>query len=418
MFDARSILEQLVKGGSPSGSAGAGQNGGIGSIGDILGQLGQAMGQGGGRAGPRVSGGAPADQGLQGGLGDILGKIGEALGQPGGQQGSGGRAPPEASGGGLGDILGRLGEAMGQPQTRNMAPDARSGASGPQGGGGLEDILKNMLPGGGGAGSGAGGGGGGGGGLMDILGQVLGQATQGVREGASRVDEATGASGHARDAIGRATGKSPDDLLAQLKELIEKNQLGAGAVAGGLGGILLGTRTGRSIATSALKIGGLALIGGLAYKALQNYQQGKPLIAGNSGTQALLAAPEGSGYEAGAVTNDSAILYIRAMIAAAAADGRIDEAEQQKVIGGLKQAGIDAAAEEFLAQELNNPATVADLAAGVGSDAEAVQLFTAARIAIDLDTAEEHEFLMSLAESLGLDGNLVAHIDAEARAAA
>jgi uncharacterized membrane protein YebE (DUF533 family) len=387
MFDARSLLEQLVKGGGQQQSAQQGSS--LGGIGDILGQLGQAVGQ----------------------------------------SGSSQAAP--AGGGGIGDILGRLGEAMGQPQTRQIAPDGtdgeRSGRGGAgQGGGlgGLEDILKNMLPGGGGAGQGAsqGGGqqqGGGGGGLMDILGQVLGQATQGVREGAGRIDDATGASGHLRDAVGKATGKSPDDLLAQLKELIQNNQLGAGAIAGGLGAVLLGTGAGRSLATGALKLGGLALIGGLAYKALQNYQQGKPLITGRGGgTNSLVAAPDGTGFEADAISNDSAILYIRAMIAAAAADGRIDSAEQQRLVGDLEQAGLGAGAEEFLANELNSPATVDDLVVAVGSEAEAIQVYTAARVAIDLDTAEEHEFLVALAQGLGLDSALVAHIDAEARAAA
>jgi uncharacterized membrane protein YebE (DUF533 family) len=397
MFDARSILEHLVRGGGQGQAPQQAPAGGIGSIGDILGKLGEAMGQ---------------------------------------QPGQGQRGAP-VPGGGLGDILGKIGEAMGQPPARNMVPEDRRGQEpqrGPSGGagagglGGLEEILKNMLPGGGmqpGASHQQGGGQPhnqgtqDGGGLLDVLRQVLGQATQGVREGAGRIDDATGASGHMRDAVGRATGKNPDEVLAQLKELIEKNQLGAGAVAGGLGALVLGTRTGRSLAGKALKIGGLALIGGLAYKALQNYQQGRPLITGAGGQQPALAeAPRGSGFEAAAVSNEAAALYIRAMIAAAAADGRIDQAEQQKILGGLKQAGLDAEAEEFLAAELNKPATVDDLVRAVGSEAEAVQMFTAARVAIDLDTAEEHEFLVALAQSLGLDGNLVAHIDAEARAAA
>jgi uncharacterized membrane protein YebE (DUF533 family) len=262
------------------------------------------------------------------------------------------------------------------------------------------------------------GGGAGGGGLMDILGQVLGQATAGVKEGAQRIDQATGASDRARDAIGQTTGKSPDELFNQLKDWIANNQLGAGAAAGGLGAIVLGTQAGRALAGSALKLGALALIGGLAYKAMQNYQQGKPLIgsAQDPRQMGLVEAPRGSGFEAGAVTNEAAQLYIRGMIAAAAADGRIDANEQQKIIGGLKQAGLDSEAEEFLASELNNPATPQELAAAVGSEQEAIQLFTAARIAIDLDNQEEHEFLVALGRSLGLDGKLMGHIDAAARA--
>jgi len=158
------------------------------------------------------------------------------------------------------------------------------------------------------------------------------------------------------------------------------------------------------------------LIGGLAYKAYQNYQQGRPLLTGGQPQQqALLAAPEGTGYEPGAVTNERAALLVRAMIAAAAADGRIDEKEQQKILGGLRQAGLAGAAEQFLAQEISNPATVDDLANAVSSPEEGVQVYTAARIAVEPDTEEEHEFLVALADRLGIDGDLAAHIDAAAR---
>lgn len=376
MFDARSLLEQLVRGaGQPQQASQPQQGGGLGGLGDILGQLGQAMGQ---QGRPAAAGQGGTQPGGLGGLEEILKNI-----LPGATETPrpGSAAPPaQQQGGGLGDILGRIQESLAKP--------------GGQGGGA----------------------GGQGGGLMDILGQVLGQATQGVKEGAGRIDDATGASGQLRDAIGRATGKSPDDLLNQLKELIQNNQLGAGAIAGGLGSILLGTQTGRSIAVSAAKLGALALIGGLAYKALQNYQQGRPLITGADGR--IEEAPRGSGFEASAISNDAAQLYIRAMIAAAAADGRIDAREQQKIIGSLKQGGLDAEAEQFLAGELNNPASVNELIAAARSPAEAVQVYTAARIAIDLDTAEEHEFLTALAQGLGLDESLTAHIDAQARAAA
>ena len=221
---------------------------------------------------------------------------------------------------------------------------------------------------------------------------------------------------------GRRRVVRPRTVLAQLKELIANNQLGAGAALGGLGALVLGTGTGRSLAGSAVKLGGLALIGGLAYKAYQNYQQGQPPLAGGQrppqqSQQALLAAPEGSGFEPAAVTNDHATLLIRAMIAAAAADGRIDAQEQKKILGGLQQAGLAGAAQQFLAREIENPATIDDLAAAVSSQEEAVQVYTAARVAVDPDAEEEHAFLVALAERLGIDDDLAAHIDATARSA-
>lgn len=255
--------------------------------------------------------------------------------------------------------------------------------------------------------------------VLDALKQVLGQATSGVREGAGRLDEMTDASGRAREAIGQATGQSPEELIAKLKDLIANNRVGAGAALGGLGALILGTQAGRSLAGTAVRLGGLALIGGLAYKAYQNYQQGLPPLGGRQPTQqGLTAAPRGSGFEPDAVTHESATLYVRAMIAAAAADGRIDAKEQQKILGGLQQAGLDREAQQFLAKEINNPATVEELAAGVSSGQEALQVYTAARIAVDLDTDAEHEFLDQLAEALGVDEGLAAQVDAAARGAA
>lgn len=391
MFDAKSILEALVKGAGPQAAPQSSGGGGLGGLGDILGQLAGAGGKGG-------SGG-----GL-GGLGDILGQL---AGAGGGSSAPGRNVAP--SGGGLGDILGKLG---GGGQGGHAAP-AESG-------GGLGDILGQLQKQLGGAGGAGGAGGLGGlGGLGDILGQVLGQAKEGAREGAGKLNEATGAG----DALGRISrelaGKSPDEILATLKELMANNQMGAGAALGGLGALVLGTKTGRSLAGTAVKLGALALIGGLAYKAVQNYQAGKPLVAhAPGGAASVLPAPKGSGYEPEAVTHDSATLLIRAMIAAAAADGRIDAQEQARIMGGLGQANLGPEAEEFLADAMNNPASASELAAEVTTPEQAVQVYTAARIAIDAHERSEVTFLSDLAAALGMDAELAAHIEDQAQAAA
>ncbi|MFV0298424.1 MAG: tellurite resistance TerB family protein [Hyphomicrobiaceae bacterium] len=210
-------------------------------------------------------------------------------------------------------------------------------------------------------------------------------------------------------------GRSPDQLLAELKKLIGDNQLASGAALGGLGALVLGTQSGRALAGSAAKLGALALIGGLAYKAYQNYQAGRPLI---SGPDAQIApAPSGTGFEEAAATNDSALAYIRAMVAAAAADGRITPDEQSRIIGSLSEAGLDSEAEQFLADQLNAPASIASLVSGIRTEQEALQLYTAARLAIDPDTRAEQTFLNQLAAQLGIDESLARHIDATARQA-
>jgi uncharacterized membrane protein YebE (DUF533 family) len=362
----------------------------------------------------------------QGGVGDVLGQLGGMLGgKPGAASAPQPDAQPAGGMGGIEDMLRKLGldpANMGQAAERQAAPGAGP-ASTPGSMGGFGDILGQLQkqlgqagqPGPTGAGAAPGAPGMPGGSLMDILGQVLGQATSGVKEGAQRIDGATGASGHVADALGKMTGQSPDQILAKLKELIAANPMLAGAGLGGLGALVLGTRTGRSVATSAAKLGALALIGGLAYKAYQNYSQGRPVL----GQQALTheAAPQGTGFEEQAVTEDAAITYVRAMIAAAAADGRIDQDEQQRLLGGLKSMGLEREAEAFLNREISAPATVEDLAASVKSPQEAVQVYTAARIAIEPDSPAEARFLARLAAALGIDEGLARHIDAAARAA-
>ncbi len=333
------------------------------------------------------------------------------------------QTPGASSGGGLEDLLRNFlpdaGAGRGaSAQQANLQPGegAPSGSGNPlgdllsklqqQGGGGLGEILGKLQQQAGQAG-----------GIGDILGQVFGQATAGVREGAGRVDQATGASDRAREAMGQLTGRSPDELVAQIKELLANNKLGAGTALGGLGALILGTGAGRSLAGSAIKLGGLALISGLAYKAYQNYQQGQPPLTGAKAgaPQALLAAPGGSGFEAEATTSDQATLLLRAMIAAAAADGRIDEAEQRKILSNFGTSDLNEAARQFFTREFAKPATVDELADACSSPEEAAKIYTAARLAVDVDTDQEHEFLAALAERLGIDDGLAAHIDAAAR---
>ncbi len=393
MFDAKSILENIVRGATQQPSPQ--QSGGGGGLGDILGEI---------LKGGQQSGSAPSGGG--GGLGDILSDLGKRMAPQGGSAPSSG-----GGGGGLGDILKELQSKMGQASGGGAPTGAGSGSGSGAGGGGLGDILGQLKDKIGQAG-GSVGSAGGSGSITDVLGQILAQATQGAKEGAGRIGEATGA----KDALGRAA-SDPQvaDVLNKLKELVGNNPFAAGTAAGGLGGLVLGTQTGRSIASTAARVGALALIGGLAYKAFQNYQAGKPLI---SSATAAEAAPRGSGFEPAAVTNEAATLYIRAMIAAAAADGRIDDAEQAKVVASLRQAGVDAEAEEFLANELNNPASPEDLANGATSPEEAIQIYTAARIAIEPDSPAEKQFLTRLAAALGIDAKLAQHIEATTRSAA
>lgn len=422
MFDARGILDILLGGRPPGARQGQPTNPNV--FRDMLDQLGTQGSPSGRSAAPQqVPSGRWTEQGYPQ-------TSPESSGRP--------TQPPPGDGMGLEDLLrtiltgGASPEAQaqstqrppagGQAQPSQQAGEQAPSAFNPEVTQELQDLLRQILQGGRGVGPAAQRvmGEAGGEGLGETLRQILGQATAGAREGASRIDEATGLSGKAREAIGQATGQTPEELVARLKELIANNQLAAGAALGGLGALILGTGAGRSLAGTAVKLGGLALIGGLAYRAHQNYQQGRPTLSPDQPTmsQALMPAPEGSGFETNAMSDDAARHCIRAMIAAAAADGRIDAAEQQKITGGLRQAGLADSARQFLAAEIANPASVDELAAAVASPEEAVQVYTAARVAVDPDAGEEHAFLSALANALGIDPDLAAQVDAAARSTA
>jgi uncharacterized membrane protein YebE (DUF533 family) len=121
--------------------------------------------------------------------------------------------------------------------------------------------------------------------------------------------------------------------------------------------------------------------------------------------------PQNSGFHPVSQTEDDALLYLRAMVAAASADGHIDEAERTRIVKGLTEAGIDPEATRWLERELASPADVEELAANVNTPEKAAQVYAAARIAIDPDTMQEREFLNRLADALDVDHATRAQID-------
>ena len=249
-----------------------------------------------------------------------------------------------------------------------------------------------------------------------MLGGLLNDSVSGMKDGAAAIEQKTGIGAKADAALKGATGKSGGDLFEQAKAFAAQNKMATGAALGGLGLLLLGTRGGRGLVGSAATVGGLAMVGGLAYKAWRNHQSGKTPEAPDQ----IEAAPDASPFgETGDLEQDNAtsMLVLRAMIAAAASDGAIDNAERSRIVGALEEAGLDVHAAKFLDAEFAKPATIAELAAAANTPALAAQAYTAARIAIEPDGMKEKAFLINLAVALGLEEGLVAQIDAGASSA-
>jgi uncharacterized membrane protein YebE (DUF533 family) len=202
--------------------------------------------------------------------------------------------------------------------------------------------------------------------------------------------------------------------------------LAAGALAGGALALLLGSKSARKTATklggSALAMGGLALVAGLAYKAWNDYQskQGPGVADPRTGPE-LLPPPSESPFhpEAGAGGSEGrARDFLVAMISAATADGHVDAAEQERIFGHLDDFGLDPEAKAFVMDELRAPLDVERIVRMATTPAMAAELYAASLLAMDPDTPAERAYLDLLAARLGLEKGLVAEIERAAEAAA
>lgn len=192
------------------------------------------------------------------------------------------------------------------------------------------------------------------------------------------------------------------------------------AALGGLGalaGALLGG--GSRSAKGALGGGALALLGGLALDALQN--RNRPATTPNAPLQSpsLGGMPSGSAAQVPLGLRPPAnpeeeqelaatgTLILKAMINAAKADGHIDEAETQNILGKLKDAGTESEGLNFVLNEMHQPLDLDGLIREVPNPQVAAEVYAASLLAIEVDTQAERDYLQRLADGLGLDSGVV-----------
>lgn len=236
------------------------------------------------------------------------------------------------------------------------------------------------------------------GGQFDLGGMLSGRTTGGATGG-------MGGSGGLTEALGGlATGG-----------------FGKGALVGGLAGVLLGGKKPRKLAGSALKYGGLAVVGALAYKAWQDWQAGQAPGAtaqAAPGQDALPPPPVGTAFQPAPGEGEQRVglALVRAMIAAAKADGHIDAEEQKRIFGQVEVLDLDGEAKAFVLDELSKPLDIDSVAAAARTPEEAAEIYAASLMAIDPDDPAERGYLAMLAGRLKLDPALVDHLHANVKA--
>jgi len=105
-----------------------------------------------------------------------------------------------------------------------------------------------------------------------------------------------------------------------------------------------------------------------------------------------------------------AVLLIRAMIAAANADGVIDADERRRILERLEVVGLDKEEKAFIAQELLCPADLEGIVSAVKSPEMAGHVYAVSLAAVRVDTEAERSYMDRLAQRLGMTEAAVAKV--------
>lgn len=183
------------------------------------------------------------------------------------------------------------------------------------------------------------------------------------------------------------------------------------ALGGGALGLLLGSKKGRKMGGKILTYGGLAALGVVAYKAYSNWQQQQGSAVSQAQPQTIdrLPAPQ-------AEQHSHAIF--RAIIAAAKADGHIDERERELIDNEIARLTSDGELQRWFDNELKKPLDPAEIAQSATTHEMAAEMYLASVLVVDEENFMERSYLTELARQLKLEPALKAELEQQARQAA
>jgi uncharacterized membrane protein YebE (DUF533 family) len=193
-----------------------------------------------------------------------------------------------------------------------------------------------------------------------------------------------------------------------------------GAAATGALGLLLGHKQARRYAGKAVKYGGIAAIGLMAYRAYSQWQadqaqRTQPAAPVAAPVAPALTAPRTVDRLPEAEVEPHSRAMLAAMIAAAKADGHLDERERGLLESELTRLAADHALRQWMEGELRRPLDPAEVArAAAGQPELAAELYLVSLLVADDQSFMERAYLDELARQLGLDAGLKARLEAQA----
>ncbi|AYG45181.1 tellurite resistance TerB family protein [Pseudomonas sp. Leaf58] len=214
---------------------------------------------------------------------------------------------------------------------------------------------------------------------------------------------------------GSGGGASQDSLGGLLGGLLGGGSTTGGGGLGGLLGGLLGagsssaggTAGGRS--AGGINYAALASLGMMAFQAYQSWQRSQAAAPQQAvRTVDQLSGPEAEGHS-------HAIL--RALIAAAKADGRIDKQEEQLIYAEIKRQTSDPQLQQWLDEEVSKPLDAAEVALSAKDRAMAAEMYLASVMLVDEQQDAERAYLDQLASALQIEPTLQVHLEQQAKRA-
>lgn len=182
---------------------------------------------------------------------------------------------------------------------------------------------------------------------------------------------------------------------------------GGGALAAGAIGLLMGSKKARKVGGKVVTYGGLAALGVVAYKAFSNWQANQPgQVVSEPQTIDRLPAQQ-------AEVHSQAIL--KALVAAAKADGHVDERERALIEGEFVKLDSDGEFQQWLHLELNKPLDPAEVARAATTPEIAAEMYLASVMLVDEEHFMEKAYLDELSRQLELDPALRQELETQVR---
>lgn len=185
---------------------------------------------------------------------------------------------------------------------------------------------------------------------------------------------------------------------------------GGGALAAGAMGLLLGSKKARKVGGKVAIYGGLAALGAIAYKAYGNWQA-QQSTASRTEPQTLDRLPA-------AQVEQHSQAILKALVAAAKADGHVDERERQLIEGEFAKLDNDQELHHWLHAELNKPLDPTDVARAASTPEMAAEMYIASVMLVDEENFMEKSYLDELARQLKLEPGLKVELEKQVRQAA